>query len=376
MSVLNYLPNELLVGILSHLHHPDLARVCRVSSHLNTIAEPCLYQLVSLSSWGKPGPSPFHIIILTLLSRPLLANHVRYLNLSWHATPNIRSANDPSPQVLPGMSILTAAATSVGLHHPPHSDGVQILLLLHLLPDLEVLDLIPPSEPDQFFEFLNEQAILSTVPLPIALQSIPAIQYHWSDTGSDWDDAEIKLNPSTLLALFGLPSIRTIDVRFLCNVNIEIDWNDVTYHVGSSTVTDLRFGYGDVSAYSFEKILPIPRALTHFSYGAISPGGRRLFDSCRFRRALESAKDTLQSLVLCFSDEVDTDVDGEVANWTFGIGSFWDWLALRRIQCSLSTLLGEGRLVRTLRLVDVLPVGIREFEIEMDKFWSFEKTVE
>lgn len=375
VSVLNSLANELLEGILSHLRCADLALASRVSRHLNTLAEPLLYRSVSLVSWSKPGPSPFHIIILTLLSRPLLANHVRYLFLSWHALPNICFGNDRSPRFPPGLRRLTAAAAEVGIDRPPRSDGAQVLLLLHLLPHLEVLDLTPPSEPDNFSTFLNDRDVFPTMPLPVALQSVREVHYYWSGRGLEWFDTD-QLDPSILLVLFRLPAIRMLDVRFMCHADVEIDWTEAAYPVGSSTVTDLHFGYGDVTMYTFEKVLRIPRTLTHFSYGACSPGGRRFFDTRRFKRALETAKETLQSLVLCFSDTIDTDEEGVVGDSTLGIGSLRDWLALRSIRCSLSTLLGEGRSVGTLRLVDVLPVGIRELEVEMDGFWSFEETME
>lgn len=362
---LETLPNELLAGILSHLKCSDLASVSRVSRHLNAVAEPCLYHTVTLNSWSKPGPSPFHIVLITLLSRPRVANHIRDLGLHWHSTPNVGFLNDPSPHVLANHFTLISAAAAVGLDNPLHSEEAQTILLLHLIPRLEVLNLMPPYEHDLLTTFLQGQA--ST-----GLQSLREVKYYW-------DTTENGVNPALLLSLFALPAIRVLDVYFLNDAEADADTNhtdDLAHHIGTSTVTDLRFGYGDISPWAFDLILPIPRALTHFTYGAGASGSCRRFDSARFGQALMSAKFTLQSLVLCFADMADTDDydDTEEESPLLTIGSLRDWPALCRIRCSLSPLLGKER-ETLLQLVDVLPRVIREFDVGLDEFWSYGETL-
>lgn len=52
------------------------------------------------------------------------------------------------------------------------------------------------------------------------------------------------------------------------------------------------------------------------------------------------------------------------------IGSLRGWPVLTTLRCSLTLLLRQGPDVATAPLVDVLPLGIGELEIEGDQHWS------
>lgn len=51
-------------------------------------------------------------------------------------------------------------------------------------------------------------------------------------------------------------------------------------------------------------------------------------------------------------------------------GSLREWTVLTTLRCGLTTLLGAGPRDGQLRLVDVLPVSIRDLQILHDRFWS------
>lgn len=361
------MPNEVLVDIVSRLDGRDLARISRVSRHLNSVTEPWLYRSVSLGSWAKHGPSSFHIIIRTLLSRPALAGYVRSLNLSWSGRP-ARNVDRGE------MATLTAAAIRVGLTDSPRLEAVQVLLLLHLLPSVEVLELVPPSYLDYFGTFMLERSLQTPAVLPIGLQSVRKVWYYLDDITSD-------TFPSTLLALIALPCIRELDVGFLHDIDDTDSYDYDNQRVpdpfafagraGTSEMTHLRISYGGVMPWVFDQLLPLARTLTHFSYGERMAGGLRGFPPVGFARALSCAKATLQSLVLCF---VPTDYDEDPEELEGTIGSFQDWPVLYRIRCSLAPLLGECPEIM-LRLVDVLPLVIRSFEVGIDVVWGVEETV-
>lgn len=366
MAQLTSMPNEVLVDIVSCLHRRDLAQISRVSRHLNSLAEPWLYRSVSLSSWIKPDQSPFHIFLRTLLSRPALARYVGSLRLFWNGPPG-RNVD------VGEMATLTAAAIRVGLTDNPLLEGVQVLLLLHLLPSLEVLKLGPPSYIDSFGTFMLERSLQAPAVLPIGLQSLREVRYYL-------DDSSNSEYPPTLLVLIALPCIRVLDVRFLNPTGMGRyeyeNWGarrarDLSRYAGTSELTHLRLGYGDVEPWVFQQLIPLARTLTHFSYGDRMARGLCSFDPADFARALSCAKATLRSLVLCFDD---TDYGVLTEPMVGTIGSLRDWPVLCSIRCSLAPLLGvHGE--TAVRLVDVLPLVIRSFEVGIDEFWGVEETV-
>lgn len=169
-----------------------------------------------------------------------------------------------------------------------------------------------------------------------------------------------------------LPSIRIIDVH--------LDTADDSYlgtskSNATSSVTDLRISYEGAIFWSFHTIFKIPQALERFSCTVDSGYG---FYLPTFGNSLKLLRGSLQSLRLDFtqvaetnSSEVDND-DNAVASTLF---SLRDWPVLRTVMTSLLPLLGIGLRPDSSRLVDVLPVGIRELEILSDDYWSFAEVV-
>lgn len=162
-----------------------------------------------------------------------------------------------------------------------------------------------------------------------------------------------------------LPSIRIIEVH--------IDTADDTYLSTSksnatSAVTDLRISYEGAIFWSFHTILKIPRALERFSCTVASDEG---FYLPTLGNSLEPLRNSLQSLRLDFTQVDETyiseDDDDPV---TCAISSLRNWPVLRTVVTSLMPLLGMGPWPNSPRLVDVLPVGIRELEILGDCYWS------
>lgn len=373
-SLLNC-PNELLVRILCRLKGRDLATICLVCHHLHTLAEPFLYRNVSLDTWPRWPRSRNHSFLLTLLNRPTLVNCVQDLSLQWFFPDDSDMEPADHPEIAEELVRFRATALSVGLLQQPVSNSVQIMLLLHLLPSLRVLNIRFHSPRTIFIDVMEEQATLPRPSLPIGLQSLQ----HFTCTYSNrYSGASLVM----LLGLFALPSIRILDVCLNLGMQFTPD-NDDGYddeetrlditspdYARTSTVTDLRFSYGGVSAWSVGRILQIPRALTRFSYGQRIPGGRDMFDIAMFRVALQSISQTLQSLVLCFAE--DPYVSGAIVAEPETIGSLREWPVLGHLRCPLSLLVGGSgcQIGLVVRLADVLPTVIREVRIASDEYWS------
>lgn len=332
MAVLNSLPNELLVDILSALNCFDLARVSQVSWRLNIVVEPLLYHDVSLGT-RRPSLYVFQHFLRSVLSRPVLASYVRLLTISWESPlspPDARFSNKP----------LSVAAARVGLRYPLHSQGAEIALLLHLLPRLTTLDLSPPAYFDVLDDFLTTQPYLPRSTLAPSLQSLHTIHYRGAGC--------IAVDLATLLALLTLPALRTLDIGFI-DLECASSAPPAATTVSSSRVTDLRFGFDDASPALLAQVLRIPRALTRLSFEQLGRGDG-------FSRALETVRGSLEYLVVR--------MEGDET-----VGSLRRCVALRHVRCSMAALVGRVRDGET--LARVLPVAIVGLWVEVGVGWGF-----
>lgn len=363
MARLEHLPYEILIDICSLLCCTDLASTSRTSRRLRAVSESLLYRTPRvLISYNDPMPRNLHIFLRTLLTAGCesLATHVRSLTLQWDELHNDGSSNDnpgeiPQPEC--DIALFTAAASRIGLTQPQTLEGMQVVLLLHLLPRLEVLEITPSNTRDAFGKFMEAQNDVQNVKmLPPGLQSLREFSCCW--TGCDRG-----VSPRTLRALMRLPSIRIILVHLADEIDLPAIMADSD---ATSTVTDLRLSNTVISTSSLAFILRIPQALRHFSYSVTADRG---FDLRRFGEAFMAQQSSLQSLWLDFQDAT---IDGNVP--IYPIGSLREWPMLRSVRCSLVVLLGT-RLNPPQLLHHVLPAKIRELEILSDRYWPMPQAV-
>lgn len=363
MPALTSLPTELITDIFSSLRPRDLQAVSLVCQKFHAIASTHLYTSPYLTAYYYPFPRPLHIFLQTILSRPTLAAHVRFLRMKWgngRHSPIEILPEDSSVAVL-----FTAAAARIGLIQTMTFEGAHILLLLHLLPQLHHLSLN--------FNFLNDGIIhdflslqgqvrpahlspgeFSRTALPIGLQVVREIIYEdvWTLTSS-----------LSLIGLFTLPAVRKIHLRMRDNLRDDEDIAD--WQKGRSGVTDFTFD-GDVVPESLAGLLAIPRALTHFTY--IEPANSyQQFDCAAFGRAILPTRETLQSLSVYIDNWPGVRLCSGQKDQT--IGSLRDWPVLKCVRCPVALLLGMDK-DGGCSLVDVLPRVLSEFTVGMDWHWD------
>lgn len=349
-------PDEISVQILSGLSTQDLTSTSRTSRHLHEISQPLLYKKPYLTTALQPPPS-LYIFLRTLLTpgREILATYVKMLSIEWTGEYNLTSqpASDTAP--------LNTAASALGLNDPFASEGSQALLLMHLLPRLNTLHIIPPHTPDHFEEFiLALEPRTSSLTLPMAFQSLAEVRWYSGDSLGG-------INPSVLLSLLQLPRIRKIELCIVSTIDGPFPGSDGAAAVaGTSAVTELDFVCRDISGWLLTRILLIPRALTHFTYRAVS--GNHL-DLSMLRAALTPLRNTLQSLDLDLFRCISCDHHGEWQKET--IGSLREWPVLRHVGCSLMALLGMD----VSRLAEVLPCSLQTLETMADPFWPVDEVV-
>lgn len=341
----NAVPHEIFFQIFSYLVKEDLAAVSIASRRFHAIAEPLYYKHVVLRSADDGNSATaFTCFLRSILSRPILGNYVRSLNI---ASGGVCIDFGRDPQNASDTALVTAAARDLGIQCSLTCHGGQLELLFHLLPSIQSLALSLPANTNGFDEFLVQQSFLPTAALPAGLKTLRDIWFHHNNV----------VSPKSLLVLLMLPSVRTIHVPDIGNMG---DIGDTTACDGRSSVTQLTFGFASIPTLSLTRILGVPRALTHFTYiDRIRDPWR--FDSALFGLALRRFHGTLQYLRLTlgnrsgYSPHDDLSMDA--------LGSLRDWPVLRSVWCPMSVMLGRWPVLSTARLVDVLPVVISDLRV-------------
>lgn len=349
MSLLDVLPTELLLHVCSFLYIENLACVCRVNHPLRLIAEPYLYRHVVLDTIETEVPL-IGLFISTILLRPVLANYVRSLNIQWDD--NFRAHLKPNPEYFYDTALLTSAISRLQLDITLRSPTDHVMLLLHLLPRLELLDLAPPGELDLFDQYNSRGG-------PAILPRLRRVRC--------WDDQDPSVNHGSFITLIMLPSICSLEV----SIQADLEPVEMVTLAKRSRLTELTLHACDIGPDTLEKILNIPTALTKFTYMdcPLDFGLNGPAVGLALRR---SVGESLQHLALAWGVESDWELDQLEPDITshFQIGSLLDWPVLTSVRCTLTVLLGTSPDQTVLGLGDVLPAVIREFEIVWDDHWT------
>lgn len=331
MPVLQSLPVELLRQILANLDPASLRKISLVSHLFHTLAKPFHY--ASLGTHAQPRTWLLHTLS-TLLTRPDLARHVRRITFWYWAEQYPTPAN---------CLLFSAKAAELGIPDIGWWDDAQALFLLHLVPDIQELSF---NNTPLLRTFLEQ-----TVNTPVShapLQSLVRFTSH----------APVTL--TMLLALMRLPSMRCITVDMPYRNTYPPSQSAVqslTSYAGQSSVTQLALHNGETPPSILQLILHIPRALTSFSYmydreyGCIS-------NTAGLPTILQHLQPALQSLSVGGLYAI-----GHPSTCEVEIGSLLHWEALTTLECSLPALLGARHTSSGVRLLDVLPLGIRRLFI-------------
>lgn len=372
MPAFSNLPYEILGNIISHLPCSDRARIAGLSRRLHDISQPLLYTAPYLpkcpENLDSPVSRPSRQLFLRTLLTPggaTLAAHVRSLRIEWDST---ESEHDNDNDCLSDShTVRCAIASRLNLNYPLRTQGAQLMIIFDLLPQLRVLHLIPPdgiSTPSRysFARFLERS--ISPGTLPLALHSLLSFHCaHFTFAGIS------GVSGRTMLMLLKLPNINTIDVPNFTRHKISMF---LLHGVAvPSAVKKLRFSSANMPPWALSFILRTSTALTHFSYS--TPNG--FFDPVGFMKVLVPLRTSLRSLHLDITDACMATVEYQGLDLPYTAGSLRECTALQTLRCGLTPLLGAGPRVDRSRLVDVLPVGLRELVILPDPYWSLAESV-
>lgn len=369
-----------------------------MSHRFHKLVEQELYKCSTLSCSYRP-PSPIQSFLRTILLRPIRANDTSGLFVDRVDTPDssfvvpepnqqnhTTTEEDLSPEHqselgdAPDTLIFEAVARGVRQLYPMQ---FQVEPSLDLLSNLRSLSVSTPTAPygythetdnpfqipAVFNQVLDEYELRSTETYP------GGIKFSWRVVYLPYGS---PLAPWVLLALLKLPNIREISMHGPSKIyHIRHSADLSVGYSGTSSVTELDFGWGTIDTLSLVRILDMPRTLTKFTY-LESLGKPDDFKAAVFGVALRKFRATLQELSLrlrwtsnSYSDSEEED-DGE----TDSIGSLRDWPVLCNVRCSAAILLGRGPRVATSRLTDILPVVIEDLTIESDDYFTYAEVVD
>lgn len=355
MDLLQNLPNELLVQTLSYLPNCDLASTSQVSRRLLHISLPLLYREPHLVTAYHAPTSP-EIFLNTLLtpSCESFARYVRCVTIDWR-----NRGFGPLATSKPFLLEFIARLTPGQLYL---SEVRCVVLLMRQLPHLQALHLLRSkdcAEPRTLLELNPSLDALDTIP-PTS-HSLRDFTYQWT-VPTDW------IETTNLLTLLRLPHIRSIDLSSLPRFGLSPDEAAlVTAAAATSSLTHLTLRSGTFPIASLQSLLKIPRGLTHFSY--FTGSGYRGFRLRDLGLAMAPLRHTLTSLVLDIRANHLWERTGHPRT---SVGSFRDWVALRRVKWTLLPELdGDGR-----GLAEALPIGVRELEILDDALTPVGEAVE
>lgn len=355
MAVLNDLPYETLVELLSLLPGSDLVSTSRVSRHFHNLSQPLLYRAPFLAKTrttvSTNASCSLGIFLRTLLTRGRepLGFCVRSLHVELNDTaPAFEYPDDTKAR-------MTTIASKLIIPSPFATRSAQLMILLELLPQLHTLHISPP----------NTRFIECAYRLPSGLRSLREIHYVPTE---EIDFVKWK----RILRTMQLPFIQRMFIP--SGIAEYRPVPEVYAATGRSTVTHMRFSRVSTSTavepvyttWMLYRILRVPIALTHFSYTAVEFYCDE--DRPQFMKMLLAVQSSLQYLHMDFRNviEVRNEVPEEEL-LPYDQGSLRDWPVLRTLSCSLLPLLGDTGV--TPRLMDRLPPSLRELEVLPDPVW-------
>lgn len=189
------------------------------------------------------------------------------------------------------------------------------------------------------------------------------------------DEMDYYVYPSSLLPLFGLPSIRRIEAHRVDDGGESIKVSPI---VISQTLKELRLVRCQLTEESLDLVLDAGPNLTtlHCDLVLDAEHVSGWFDLGKVRASLDGLEGSLEDLSLALNLWSSTAIDcGETGPWGIrgSLGSLRDFGRLTRLCVSLPVLLG-WRVEGSGKLADVLPAGIRSLTItnEMFFWWHYE----
>lgn len=193
--------------------------------------------------------------------------------------------------------------------------------------------------------------------------------------GDPEDEMDYYVYPSSLLPLFGLPSVRRIEAHRVDDGGRPIAGGTIAT---CQALRELLLVRCQLAEESLGRVLAAAPSLTtlHCDLVLDAEHAGGWFDLGRVRASLDGLKGSLEDLSLALNLWSSTAIDcGEEGPWGIrgSLGSLRGFDRLARLSVSLPVLLG-WRVEGSGKLADVLPAGVRSLTItnEMFFWWHYE----
>ena len=345
------LPPEILISILELADEPSIhADVCWV---FNQIATPILYRRVYLYRRHKRVlTNDVHLFLRTIIGRPVLGNCVQCLI----ADPSDRFRHEgyaPSGDLLSFVATAKSRGLSLEIREAINNGSVAAMLFLLLchLPKLQEFDLRLPWQAHA--DYIFYQQMLTTLPLPSALQSVHSAKLYPGYSIITW---------GMIASFFCLPALRS----FMCINGIVYDGEASNSNLVpcSSGIEDIRFYFCAIHDQILKALIHSLQSLRIFVYTFSATNGVTFHPQTLGDALRQCALNALEHLEVFYTDYLSTG----------SLGSLSGFVNLIYVKISFSLLLGppDGATADSIayQLTTSLPGSLVSLCLLIDRAWQ------
>lgn len=411
MALLQFLPNELVDIILTHLESCDASSLSLTCKDVHAAASPAAYQSIILE-WrsaarekgGLPKVPQIHALLRTLIRKPEYIKRIKKLVLQatdlcfyqdngsvlWNMpSGNFKIENEEIKMFEGVIDRLQVSEPGFWKSVIRQKDDFTVyqMLVVRLCTHLESLSVAIDFEMQTgWFATLVEEAIATVTASandsPSWYNKLSDVHITGDVKGYIWGQEFLLLKRTSML-LFYLPNLETLELTAFVDPeeNTGLNWKDapppqwpLRQYPNAEKLTALRLVRSSINPGTIELLLLQTPNLTTLEYDAFS-GFDIPLDLSGVRDALRHVRNTLTNLVIRYEMyQEDEDFHPQSLNQvTVGsLGPLRDFPALTSLSVSLAVLFGSDTVTmgQTPKLADVLPPRLQRLTIT-DDLWMF-----
>ena len=397
------LATELTDAIIDYLSYKDVINLSLTCRSLRAAAIPMLFHTVSTIWDGHVSRRCKPVQLLSaLLLNPALASYIKCIELRTKKIPFNYSGVPPKPRVKDDLdtdqlSFFTAAMNAMDLRCADNylltEDSFEMIttLLIYQCSNLRSLTLAAKfSNKNEFLAELIQRSYAPGAEDP-HFGNLSCVTTEYPRRRGEKYHERYELSATLFKKLFSLPTMRTLDVAFLCplepraKLTSRKEWQELEQEMLSdsywplieppisSRLTSLHLTTSSASGSTIRCLLQQTPSLESFRFECAMPTSVGSLNLREVKRGLDHVRSTLQRLWL--SCEFYADQSAEPRSLTsvteHSLGSFRKYEQLTILSVSLALIFGEVPPAKAPPLADVLPPHVKKWTVRED-LWDYE----
>jgi hypothetical protein len=397
------LATELTDAIIAYLSHKDVIHLSQTCHSLRAAAIPVLFHTVSMIWDGHVSRRCKPVQLLSaLLQNAALASYIKCIELRTKKIPFNYSGVAPKPRVKDDLDsdqlgLFTAAINAMDLRCADNylltEDSFEIITTLLIYQCSNLRSLTLAAKLSNRNEFLAE--VFQRLHAPRAenphFENLSSVTTEYPRRrGVDYHE-RYELSANLFKKLFSLPTMRNLDVAFLCPLELRTkptsrkQWQELEQEMLSdsywslieppisSHLTSLHLTTSSASGTTIRCLLQQTPSLESFRFECAMPTSVGSLNLREVKRGLDHVRSTLQCLWLSY--ELYADESAEPRSLTsvseHSLGSFREYEQLTTLSVSLALVFGEIPPAEAPPLADIFPPHLKKWTVRED-LWDYE----